>query len=205
MTKTANNSENRGHLLACYDDLQGSCDYGWAMLERGAADRRSAFHTPTVATIGLDGRPRLRTIVLRACDTANRSLRFHTDARSDKINELRANPRAAMHFYDAGAKIQLRLDVRLDMLTGAARDDAWAKTRPMSRECYQVTTAPGCTIDTPEQVVFDAAATDDGAVHFVPVAAHVEAMEWLYLAARGHRRARFDFTANPPAASWLVP
>ncbi|NBR79124.1 MAG: pyridoxamine 5'-phosphate oxidase, partial [Alphaproteobacteria bacterium] len=60
------------------------------MLERGAADRRSAFHTPTVATIGLDGRPRLRTIVLRACDTANRSLRFHTDARSDKINELRA-------------------------------------------------------------------------------------------------------------------
>jgi len=191
--------------LACYDDLQGSCDYGWSMLERGAADRRSAFHTPTIATIGLDGRPTLRTVVLRACDTQSRCLRFHTDARSDKIAELKANPRAAMHFYDAGAKIQLRLDVKLDMLTGAARDDAWAKTRPMSRECYQVIQAPGSIVASPELVAFDATATDDGAVHFVPVVAQVEEMEWLYLAARGHRRARFTFTSDTPEASWLVP
>ena len=150
-----------------------------------------------------DGSPTIRTVVLRGCDVDARTLRFHTDTRSGKIAELAANPLAAMHFYDAGAKIQLRLGVRLSLLDGAAYDAAWAATRPMSRECYQVTQAPGSRLDDPYAVAFDAAATQDGEDHFVPVLAAVERMEWLYLAARGHRRALFDFTADD--MSWLVP
>ena len=166
-------------------------------------DRKSAFHTPSVATVKADGSPTMRTVVLRGCDTENKSLRFHTDTRSGKIAELAVNPLAAMHFYDAGAKIQLRLAVRLAIVSGAAFDDAWAATRPMSRECYQVTQSPGSKIVDPYEVAFDAAATQDGEAHFVPIVAHVLQMEWLYLAARGHRRALFDFEND--TQSWLVP
>ena len=108
-----------------------------------------------------------------------------------------------MHFYDAGAKLQLRLSVHLEMLSGEDYSAAWAATRPMSRECYQVTTAPGSALTDPYQVAFDAEATRDGEDHFVPVRAPVEHMEWLYLAARGHRRALFDFLTD--TQSWLVP
>lgn len=194
-------------LLACYDDLAGSCDYAWAMLARGVKDRKSAFHTPAIATLGADGRPSIRTVVLRGCDVADRHLRFHTDKRSGKISELQAHPQAAMHFYDAQVKIQLRLGVRLETLgpenDAEAYRAAWQATRPMSRECYQVTQAPGAAIGDPHEVHFDAAATQDGEDHFVPVRAHVETIEWLYLAARGHRRALFDFTQDK--MSWLVP
>jgi hypothetical protein len=140
---------------------------------------------------------------LRGCDTEARNLRFHTDTRSGKIAELQANPQGAMHFYDAATKVQLRLGVRLEMLSGADYDAAWQATQPMSRECYQVTQAPGSPLASPQDVGFDAQATRDGEDHFVPVRAQVETMEWLYLAARGHRRAHFDFTQD--TMEWLVP
>lgn len=190
-------------LLACYDDLTASCAYGWSMLERGVKDRKSAFHTPSIATISANGSPTMRTVVLRGCATAEKTLRFHTDTRSGKIAELQKNPLAAMHFYDSGAKIQLRLAVRLEMLSGDAFDAAWEATRPMSRECYQVMQSPGSQISDPYEVTFNAALTHDGEAYFVPVAAHVLRMEWLYLAARGHRRALFDFEHD--TQSWLVP
>lgn len=175
------------------------------MLARGVKDRKSAFHTPSIATVDADQRPHIRTVVLRGCDEATRTLRFHTDTRSGKIRHLADNPHAAMHFYDATAKIQLRLGVVLHMASGDAFDAAWAATRPMSRACYQVTQSPGSTIDDPANVVFDAAATQDGEAHFVPVLARVDTMEWLYLAARGHRRALFRFDADTLEANWLVP
>ena len=190
-------------ILSCYDDLAASCAYGWSMLARGVKDRKSAFHTPSIATITDEGTPSVRTVVLRGCDMAAKTLRFHTDTRSGKIAELTQNPQAALHFYDANAKIQLRLAAKLETASGATYDAAWANTRPMSRECYQVTQSPGSLIDDPYQVAFDAAATQDGEAHFVPVVAHILKMEWLYLAARGHRRALFDFEQD--TQNWLAP
>ena len=201
--KPNDKAKNGAPLLSCYDDLSASCAYGWSMLERGVKDRKSAFHTPSIATISANGSPTIRTVVLRSCATAEKTLRFHTDIRSHKITELQKNPLAAMHFYDAGAKIQLRLAVRLEMLSGDAFDAAWEATRPMSRECYQVMQSPGSVIENPQHVQFDAMASQDGEAHFVPVAAHVLQMEWLYLAARGHRRALFDFEND--TQNWLVP
>ena len=200
-----NTRENAAPLLGCYDDLDGSCAHAWALLTRGVKDRRSPFHTPALATVTQDGLPEIRTVVLRGCDSHARNLRFHTDTRSAKIAEMREQPHAALHFYDPGAKIQLRVRARLERLTGEAYDAAWDNTRPMSRECYQVTQAPGAPLSAPADVVFDAAATNDGADHFAPVVAHVRQIEWLYLAARGHRRALFDFTGAQPQHSWLVP
>ena len=135
--------EKAAPLLGCYDDLDGSCAHAWALLARGVKDRRSPFHTPGLATVSPEGLPEIRTVVLRGCDPQTRNLRFHTDTRSAKIADMQKQPQAALHFYDPGAKIQLRVRARLELLTGEAHASAWDNTRPMSRECYQVTQAPG--------------------------------------------------------------
>ena len=80
--------------LSCYDNLEDMLDYAWSLLARGVKNRKSAFHTPTVATIGIDDVPHLRTVVLRGCDEQQR---FHTDKRSAKVLEISAKPNAAIH------------------------------------------------------------------------------------------------------------
>ena len=121
---------NVAPLLGCYDDLEGSCAHAWALLARGVKDRHSPFHTPGLATVSPEGLPEIRTVVLRGCDPQTRNLRFHTDTRSAKIADMQKQPQAALHFYDPGGKIQLRVRARLELLTGEAYTSAWDKTRP---------------------------------------------------------------------------
>jgi 3-hydroxyisobutyrate dehydrogenase len=191
--------------LPCKDDLKGSLAHAWELLLRGATDRRSAFHICTVATVDDDGHPRARGVVLRDCNPEECWLRFNTDRRSPKLVQMVANPEAAMLFYDEKAKIQLRLKVRLEPMDAESVAKVWEGTPSYSRQCYQVTQAPGTVISEPSDVVFDAASTDDGEPNFAPIRARVESIEWLYLAAKGHRRARFEFGGADATAQWLVP
>lgn len=79
-------------------------------LSRGVADRRSAFRSPALATVGPDGRPQVRTVVLRGFDAAARLATVHSDLRAAKIEALRADPAAALHVWDDGAQVQVRID-----------------------------------------------------------------------------------------------
>ena len=191
--------------LPCMDDLQGSLAHAWELLQRGATDRRSPFHIGTVATVDEDGHPRARGVVLRDCNPEEQWLRFNTDRRSPKMIQMAANPEAAMLFYDEKAKVQLRLRVRLEPMDTETVAKVWERTPSYSRKCYQVTQAPGTAISQPSDVVFDAESTEDGEPNFAPIRARVESMEWLYLAAKGHRRARFEFDGAEAKAQWLVP
>ena len=174
----------------------------------GVTDRRSAFHTPMVATVSEDGSPALRTVVLRAADADKRTLRFHTDARSAKFGELWAAPRVALGFYDPVTKVQLRVDGTATLHTYDALGlDAWRGTRPMSRACYRILPAPGSKIGDPRRVeaVEGEGHSDAGADNFAAVLVAVDRLEWLYLAARGHRRARFTWDEESMEVVWLVP
>lgn len=174
------------------------------LLARGVADRRSAFHTPTLATVGLDGAPRARTLVLRGFEAASRTLRLHTDARSAKPAELAREPRCALHVYDPAAQVQ----VRLEGLARLHRDDAvaeaaWAASRPMSRMCYAIEPGPGTPVAAPLPAPRDPAA---GRAHFAVILLRFHRLEWLWLAAEGHRRARIAWdAAGVEEATWLSP
>jgi pyridoxamine 5'-phosphate oxidase len=179
----------------------------WALLARGVADRRSAVHTPTLATLGLDGRPRARTVVLRGCEPGERRLRFHCDVRSDKFVELGAEPRLALHAYEPGRKLQLRVEGEATLhRADAVADAAWAGSRPMARVCYGSDPGPGAVI--PEGGAYrlpDEAATEPGRSFFAAVLVTVARLEMLSLALRGHRRARFTWEGGRWVGEWLVP
>lgn len=190
-----------------YDDLDATLVAAWQCLETGVRDRKSGFHTVQLGTVGVDGFPSVRTAVLRAVDREARWAQIHTDRRGPKPVEIAQEPRAAMHVYDAAAKIQIRL-------TGHARlhtDDevaatAWAGTRRFSRECYQVSPAPGTALESPRNALIpEASDSEAGGENFAVLRLYVVRLEWLYLAAAGHRRAVFDWSDGACRSSWLVP
>lgn len=187
-----------------YDDLDQTLAEAWRVLGRGTVDRRAPMHTPAVATTGLDGRPQVRTVVLRGLDVANRSLRFHTDRRSGKFSELTADPRIAILGYDAGRKVQLRIG-GVATLHGESElaEQAWAGSRPMSMMCYRQARSPGSALLTPQ---LDDASLPDGRENFTVVVVTITEVEWLYLAAQGHRRARFTWgIGGALSAAWIAP
>jgi len=189
------------------DDLDATLRHAWACLTRGVKDRRSPFHTPTIATLGTDGRPRMRTVVLRAVDAAARNFRFHTDIRGLKVAEIAADSRVALHVYDARGKFQLRMEGRAEVLAeGPITDAAWDGSRMMSRACYATRPAPGTQIDAPNgfSLPESEAEIDAGRKNFSAVVVTVELVETLYLDHAGHRRAVFDLAADG-SGIWLTP
>jgi len=198
---------------AFYDDLDAAFAEAWRRLVRGAADRRSAFHTPVLATTGPDGAPEGRTVVLRGVDPDAAVLRCHTDARSAKVAAIAREPRVQLVFYDPGAKIQLRATGTATVhRADAAAERAWAGTGPHARRCYLIDPAPGTAIGGPGSGLPPGLGTaapepgdrEAGRDNFAVVAVAATALDWLYLAARGHRRARFERCAGW-AGRWLVP
>jgi pyridoxamine 5'-phosphate oxidase len=192
-----------------YDGLDETLAEAWRLIARGVADRRSPFHHPVAATLGLDGFPQARTVILRGCDAAGRTLRFHTDARSRKAEEIAADARAALHFYDPGAKIQVRVSGAAALhRDDAVADAAWAGSRVFSRQCYGIAPGPGTPVAAGGAFTLPDAtddATSTGRAHFAAVTVRIMRLEWLYLAAQGHRRARFTWSREGVTAEWLAP
>lgn len=185
------------------EDLDEVRAAAFALLARGVADRRSPLHTPTLASIGLDGMPRARTLVLRGFDAASRTIRLHSDRRSDKFAELSQNPHCALHGYDAAAQIQLRLEGAATLHTDDAVAEAgWQASRPFSRIVYSVEPAPGTAIAAPIPAPQDEVS---GRVHFGVILVHIQRLDWLWLSSAGHRRARWDWLPGEERATWLVP
>jgi hypothetical protein len=178
------------------------------LLERSVVSARLPFHQFSVANVAEDGTPTMRVVVLRAFDPAARTVRFHTDVRSAKVAQLRANPSVGLLFYDPPGKLQLRVPAWVTVHVGDAVARAgWEASRPDSRACYAIEPAPGTDLANapwptlPLHLEADAAAF----ANFAAVVCHFDTLEVLYLHAGGHRRARLDWTAVGLTLRRLVP
>lgn len=81
----------------------------------------------TVASVGADGRPSLRVVLLRGYD--ERGFVFFTNYGSRKGRELDAHPPAALLFYWASLERQVRIEGPVSRLD-AAESDAYFMQRP---------------------------------------------------------------------------
>jgi pyridoxamine 5'-phosphate oxidase len=82
----------------------------------------------TLATVGPDGRPSTRVVLLKGCDS--RGLVFYTNYESRKARELAANPRAALQFHWVELERVVRIEGHVDM-TSAEESDAYYRSRPL--------------------------------------------------------------------------
>lgn len=189
-------------------ELEQDC---WDRLETGANKSRNAFHTPCVATLHQDEMS-LRTVVLRKVLAQERELRFHTDVRSPKWQELSQNPSISALFYDAIDRIQLRVKGKAVLHhTNEITAVSWQKTSLSSRKCYLTLFSPssfteestsGLTDDI-EHENFTLAESESGYSNFGIVSIHVQSIDWLWLNHAGHRRAFFDYENREN--SWIIP
>tara|TARA_Y100000590_G_scaffold460411_1_gene619634 strand:+ start:828 stop:1427 length:600 start_codon:yes stop_codon:yes gene_type:complete len=183
----------------------------WSMLDDAVTNRSSQFRIP-VFVCGdqkeFDG----RIVVLRKSDQPNDLIQFHSDIRSDKIEKLKKNPKAAMLFYDKEEKIQVRLKVQCTINhNNEIAKESWSKTQHISRKCYLVENGPGTVSDKPtsglkpelDNFDFTKEKSEEGYKNFTVIQCKIKSIEWLYLAAKGHRRARFDIEKNKDI--WLIP
>ena len=196
---------------AYYENLKEIIKKIWSMLDDAVTNRSSQFRIP-VFVCGdqkdFDG----RIVVLRKSDQSNNLLQFHSDIRSDKIPKLKNNKKASMLFYDKEEKIQVRLKVECTINhENEITKESWSKTGHISRKCYLVDNGPGTESPTPtsglkpelDNFEFTMEQSEKGYKNFTVIQCKIKSMEWLYLAAKGHRRARFDLINKK--ASWLVP
>ena len=196
---------------AYYEDFKEIKKKIWSMLNNAVKDRNSTFRIPVFICgdqSDFDG----RIVVLRKADETNNLVQYHSDIRSDKIAKLKSNKNAAMLFYDKDEKIQVRLKVECIVNhENEITKQSWLKTGHMSRKCYLVDNGPGALSETPtsglkpelDNFEFTMEQSEEGYKNFTVIQCKVKSIEWLYLAAKGHRRAKFNLENNKD--TWLIP
>ena len=196
---------------AYYEDFKEIKKKIWSMLDDAVTNRSSQFRIPAFICgdqSDFDG----RIVVLRKSDQLNNLVQFHSDIRSDKILKLKNNKNASLLFYDKEEKIQVRLKVDCTINhDNEITKESWSKTGHISRKCYLVDNGPGTESPTPtsglkpelDNFEFTMEQSEEGYKNFTVIQCKIKSIEWLYLAAKGHRRARFELDNNKEY--WLVP
>ena len=196
---------------AYYEDFKEIKKKIWSMLDDAVTNRGSQFRIPVFICgnqSDIDG----RIVVLRKSDQSKNLLQFHSDIRSDKIPKLKNNKKASMLFYDKEEKIQVRLKVECTINhDNEITKESWSKTGHISRKCYLVDNGPGTESPSPtsglkpelDNFEFTMEQSEEGYKNFTVIQCKIKFIEWLYLAAKGHRRAKFDLENNKD--NWLVP
>ncbi len=184
------------------DDVRADAFRLWS---RGVADRRSPFRSPALGTVGLDGPPRLRTVVLRGFDPAARRLVVHSDARAEKIAEIARDARVMLHVWDEGGQVQVQVGGTAAVQTGAAARGEWERLHAGSRATYRARLMPGTALDDPAVVDGDLVDEEAAFANFAVIGVQMTGLEWLHLGRDGHRRAAFAWTGGGLEARWLVP
>ena len=196
---------------AYYENFEEIKKKIWLMLDDAITNRASPFRIPVFICgdqSDFDG----RIVVLRKSNQSNNVIQYHSDIRSDKISKLKNNKNAAMLFYDKEEKIQVRLKVECVINhNNKITKESWLKTGHMSRKCYLVDSGPGTETSSPtsglkpelDNFEFSMEQSEEGYKNFTVIQCKIKSMEWLYLAAKGHRRAKFDLEDNKD--TWLIP
>ncbi|QBQ99619.1 pyridoxamine 5'-phosphate oxidase family protein [Paraburkholderia pallida] len=186
-------------------------DRVWAMLSAGAnaGATRSPFTMLQAATVGLDGGPKVRTIVLRGVSPEAGALTFHTDVRSEKVMELRKDPRISLLGCDLDAGIQIRLEGIARMVDSLdERMALWKTSRPHSLIVYRAQLVPGTPIASPEEAHRAPGGMSDsmaGFENFCLVTVDVQTIDYLDLSPNGHARAKLSRQDGAWHGGWVAP
>lgn len=82
----------------------------------------------TVATVGPEGRPSTRVVLIKGCDS--RGIVWYTNYESRKGRELAGNPFAALQFHWVELERVVRIEGRVEKVS-AEESDAYFQSRPL--------------------------------------------------------------------------
>jgi pyridoxamine 5'-phosphate oxidase len=99
-----------------------------AWLEQAIAARLPEPNAMTLATVGADGRPSTRIVLVKASD--ERGLVWYTNYESRKGRELALHPNAALQFHWVELERVVRIEGSVEKVS-AEESDAYFATRPL--------------------------------------------------------------------------
>jgi hypothetical protein len=146
------------------------------------------MHLMVMATAGVDGRAAARLMTVRGASRELGKLWFHTDRRSPKASDLRANPYLSLVGFDPRDGVELRLSGRAQILvTGPEADHHWHQAEMIIRHLYASPDPPGEPAGppdpelshTPESV--PEALTKRARANFAVIEVTIETMDWFQI------------------------
>ena len=185
----------------------------WQLLSEGASQKQNPLHTPTIGTID-NHFPQLRTVILRQTVIEHRTLYFYTDSRSEKRQQLSANPALSWLFYHPEKKVQIRaIGKAIIHYQNLLTLEHWQLLSTYSRKTYSTIQAPSTPLlhvsdDLPpvwKTSTITLADTEYAYVNFAVIACKIHQLEWLNLQRSGHQRAQFNFEHGDWNGHWMVP
>lgn len=168
----------------------------WSELSEATEDRNHAWRTPVLATVGPDGSPQARTVVLRRADRSSSTLQCYTDRRSPKVIQLNHTPSGVLVFWSKPLRWQLRVQAHFVAdSTGDAMHAAWNEVRDTAAaNDYLAPAAPG-------DPASDAPNLHLQSHQLAVLTGRVMSIDWLELGREAHRRAVFD----ADGVRWITP
>jgi pyridoxamine 5'-phosphate oxidase len=97
-------------------------------LDQAIAAQLPEPNAMTLATVGQDGRPSTRIVLVKGCDA--RGIVWYTNYQSRKGRELALHPFAALQCHWVELERVVRIEGRVDKVT-AQESDAYFRTRPL--------------------------------------------------------------------------
>lgn len=186
----------------------------WELLRQAVADRKHPMRTVTIGYVA-DGKPQIRTVVLRRVDPEIRKIYFHTDIRSEKINDIRLNNQLSWLAYDGGLRTQIILNgSTIIHHKNEVTQQHWKATHHSSRRCYLLASGPGqpiteevkLTEDKLKSFSYTMEESEVGFENFAVIETTVQEMDWYNTFHLGNRRAHFIYENNDlKSATWLTP
>ena len=116
-----------------FESAEGLTARAWAHLAGGEA---------ALATLR-EGRPQVRTVVLRGAAREAGTMEIHTDRLTAKVQAIRAQPQVALVVWRAEDDLQIRVEGEAALLDGDAHADRWANVPAGSRANYGGRAAAG--------------------------------------------------------------
>ena len=180
----------------------------WECLHEGVNPGRSPFSIAQVATIGLQGEPKLRNLVIRSASQDRAEIRLYTDLRSAKVAEIGADPRISVVSTDFDNNLQIRFEGTASIISeGPQKRAAWKDCHEHSLILYRNPLPPGTAIHHPNEghPKTEVSDTSDGFDNFCLVVISIKNIDWLDLSDQGHERAIFIRESSAWNANWIAP
>ena len=187
-----------------YSDISETLESAKLILSEAVPNAQTLFHTPVVSTVH-ENKIASRVMVLREFNFDKKLLRFHTDNRAAKIENLIKNSSATVIGYDPDLKIQIKMQGQASVnINNKVTQMAWNESTARSKKCYSVKGGSTKEIENPAEYDIDDFDVEEGYKNFAVIVFSFFSLEFLYLKSTGHRRALHTLDEEY-SSTWLVP